>query len=467
MALKIFNTLSGEKESFVPLTPGQVRMYVCGVTVYDSAHVGHARSLTTFDVVYRYLKFSGYDVKFVRNFTDVDDKIIKKANDEKASCEIITNRYIEEYYRDSEALGLLRPSEEPRATSHIPEIIALIERLQSKGLAYSVDGDVYYEVACFKDYGKLSRKKIAELEAGSRVEVDERKKSPLDFALWKSSKPGEPMWDSPWGPGRPGWHVECSAMSTKYLGQPFDIHGGGTDLMFPHHENEIAQSEAAFDCPFARYWIHNGLLTVNGEKMSKSLGNYFTIQEILAEQDAAALRQWFLGSQYRSPMDFSKEGLEEAGRGTARIYETIDRIDHSIEGRTQTSPDPVLMDAFRQEMDDDFNTPRALALIFDEVRALNRLLDDKKLQGIESRGAALRMICDVLGLLHEGYADRKRERWLRTATIGREAIENMIAQRDKARKEKNWEEADRIRDQLQREGIMIEDTPGGTLWKVK
>jgi cysteinyl-tRNA synthetase len=467
MALKIFNTLSGEKESFVPLTPGQVRMYVCGVTVYDSAHVGHARSLATFDVVYRYLKFSGYDVKFVRNFTDVDDKIIKKANDEKVSCEVITNRYIEEYYRDSEALGLLRPSEEPRATAHIPEIIALIERLQSKGLAYSVDGDVYYEVAGFKDYGKLSRKKIAELEAGSRVEVDERKKSPLDFALWKSSKPGEPMWDSPWGPGRPGWHVECSAMSTKYLGQPFDIHGGGTDLMFPHHENEIAQSEAAFDCPFARYWIHNGLLTVNGEKMSKSLGNYFTIQEILAEQDAAALRQWFLGSQYRSPMDFSREGLEEAGRGTARIYETIDRVKHLVPGWTQAAADMVLMDAFRQEMDDDFNTPRALALIFDEVRALNRLLDDQKLQGIESRGAALRMICDVLGLLHDGYADRKRERWLRTATLGREAIENMIVQRDKARKEKDWEQADRIRDQLQREGIMIEDTPGGTLWKVK
>jgi cysteinyl-tRNA synthetase len=467
MSLRIFNTLSRIKESFVPLTPGQVRLYVCGVTVYDSAHIGHARSLATFDVIYRYLKFCGYDVKFVRNFTDVDDKIINKANEEKVSCEIITNRYIEEYYRDSEALGLLRPTEEPRATSHIPEIIALIERLQNKGLAYSIGGDVYYEVNRFKDYGKLSGKKIADLEAGARVEIDERKKSPLDFALWKSSKPGEPTWDSPWGPGRPGWHIECSAMSTKYLGQPFDIHGGGTDLMFPHHENEIAQSEGAFDCAFARYWIHNGLLTVNSEKMSKSLGNYFTVQEILEGQDAAALRQWFLGSQYRSPMDFSTEGLEEAGKATDRIYETLDRLNHSLTGRPQAVADSALMDSFRREMDDDFNTPRALALIFDEVRALNRLLDDKKLKGIESRGAALRMMCDTLGLLHEGYFDRKKERWLRKAPISREKIESTIAERDDARKAKEWEKADRIRDQLQKEGIVIEDTPGGTLWKVK
>jgi cysteinyl-tRNA synthetase len=467
MSLKIFNTLSGTRDNFVPLTPGQVRMYVCGVTVYDSAHVGHARSLATFDVIYRYLKFSGYDVKFVRNFTDIDDKIINKANEEKISWEAITNRYIEEYYRDSESLGLLRATEEPRATSHIPEIIALVKRLQSKGFAYSVDGDVYYEVNAFEGYGKLSGKKIAELEAGARVDVDDRKRSPLDFALWKSSKPGEPAWDSPWGPGRPGWHIECSAMSTKFLGQPFDIHGGGTDLMFPHHENEIAQSEAAFDCPFARYWIHNGLLTVNGEKMSKSLGNYFTVQEILEKQDAAALRQWFLGSQYRSPMDFSEEGLEEAGRATDRIYETLDRVDHSLKRATQAAPDAALVETFRQEMDDDFNTPRSLALVFDEVRALNRLLDDKKFEGVESRAAALHVMCDTLGLLHKGYFDRKKERWLRRATISRETIESRITERDEARRARNWEKADRIREQLQNQGIVIEDTPGGSLWKVK
>ena len=271
MALKISNTLSGEKETFVPLIEGEVRMYVCGVTVYDSSHIGHARSLLTFDVIYRYLRFLGYRVQFVRNFTDVDDKIIKKANDEHVGCETITNRYIEEFYRDSDALGLLRPGVEPRATLHIPEIIALIRQLESKNLAYRVDGDVYFAVERFAGYGKLARKKIDELEAGARVEVDERKKSPLDFALWKSSKLGEPTWDSPWGAGRPGWHIECSAMSTQYLGQPFDIHGGGRDLMFPHHENEIAQSEGAYGCQLARYWIHNGLLTVNGEKMSKSL----------------------------------------------------------------------------------------------------------------------------------------------------------------------------------------------------
>jgi len=466
MALKIFNTLSGEKEIFTPLTAGEVRMYVCGVTVYDSSHVGHARSLITFDVIFRYLKFSGHRVEFVRNFTDVDDKIINKANEEKVSCENITERFIEEYYRDGEMLGLLRPSVEPRATLHIPEIIALIQRLEAKELAYRVDGDVYFPVQAFAGYGKLARKKIEELEAGARVEVDERKKSPLDFALWKSSKPGEPTWESPWGPGRPGWHIECSAMSTKYLGQPFDIHGGGRDLMFPHHENEIAQSEGAFGQPLARYWIHNGLLTVNGEKMSKSLGNYFTIQEILEEHDPTALRHLFMGSHYRSPMDFSQEALAEAGRATERIQETLERLSAGA-AKPGISPDAELMDAFRREMDDDFNTPRALALVFDEARALNRLLDEKKSEGVAGRAAALRSICDTLGLLQPGYLDRKKQRWLRKGLVTVREIENLIAERAAARKEKNWAEADRIRKQLHDKGIVIEDTPGGTLWKVK
>ncbi len=466
MALKIFNTLSGEKEIFTPLTAGEVRMYVCGVTVYDSSHVGHARSLITFDAIFRYLKFSGYRVEFVRNFTDVDDKIINKANDEKIGWEKIAERYIEEYYRDGEMLGLLRPAVEPRATLHIPEIIALIQRLEAKELAYRVDGDVYFPVERFAGYGKLSGKKIEELEAGARVEVDERKKSPLDFALWKSSKPGEPTWDSPWGPGRPGWHIECSAMSTKYLGQPFDIHGGGRDLMFPHHENEIAQSEGAFGQPLARYWIHNGLLTVNGEKMSKSLGNYFTIQEILEEHDPTALRHLFMGSHYRSPMDFSQEALAEAGRATERIQETLDRLSAGA-AKPGISPDAELMDAFRREMDDDFNTPRALALVFDEARAQNRLLDEKKSEGVAARAAALRSICDTLGLLQPGYLDRKKQRWLRKGLVTAREIENLIAERAAARKEKNWAEADRIRKQLHDKGIVIEDSPGGTLWKVK
>lgn len=465
MALRIFNTLSDEKELFSPLTPGKVRMYVCGITPYDSAHLGHCRFLLTFDVVYRYLRFAGFDVSYARNFTDVDDKIIKRANEEKVTCQTITDRYIAEFTGDSEALGLLTPTVEPRATQHIAEIIEIVRRLEAKGLAYTVDGDVYYSVAGFDGYGKLSRKKIDELEAGARIEVDERKRSPLDFALWKSSKPGEPSWESPWGQGRPGWHIECSAMSTKYLGQPFDIHGGGRDLIFPHHENEIAQSEGASGEPLARYWLHNGFLNINQEKMSKSLGNFFTIRDILTEFDAAALRHYFLSSHYRSPMDFSKDGLEEAGRASDRIHETVDRIGRAV--RSAGDADSALMESFRQEMDDDFNTPKALALIFDEVRALNRLLDEKKARGLERRAAALRDMCATLGLLYEGYFERKKKRWLIRSEISRETIETQIALREQARKNKNWSEADRIRGELQVLGVWLEDTPEGAVWKVK
>ena len=470
MSLKIFNTLSGEKEDFVPLTPGEVRMYVCGVTVYDSSHIGHARSLLTFDTIYRYLKFSGYRVQFVRNFTDVDDKIIKKANDQNSSCDTITDCYIEEFHRDAESLGLLAPSLEPRATLHIAEIIELIQKLEERQLAYRVDGDVFFSVSGFPEYGKLSRKRIDELEAGARVEIDERKKSPLDFALWKSSKDGEPSWESPWGPGRPGWHIECSAMSSKYLGQPFDIHGGGRDLMFPHHENEIAQSEGAFGLPLARYWMHNGLLTVNGEKMSKSLGNYFTIEEILQEHDPVAVRQLFLSSHYRSPGDFSKETLQEAGRAAERIYETIERIACSGINRQNTLADASLMSSFCQEMDDDFNTPRALALIFDEVRSLNRLLDAKQNDGITERASALEIMCEALGLLRDGpeaFFSRKKARWLRQQGFAEKEVHKAIAARDEARMNKDWREADRIRNELLAKGIVVEDTRGGTTWKVR
>jgi cysteinyl-tRNA synthetase len=470
MSLKIFNTLSGEKEDFEPLTPGEVRMYVCGVTVYDSSHVGHARSLLTFDTIYRYLRFSGYRVQLVRNFTDVDDKIIKKARDEKSSCETITDHYIEEFHRDAESLGLLAPTLEPRATLHIVEIIELILRLEDQQLAYRADNDVFFSVPKFPGYGKLSRKRIDELEAGARVEIDERKRSPLDFALWKSSKPGEPSWESPWGPGRPGWHVECSAMSTKYLGQPFDIHGGGRDLMFPHHENEIAQSEGAFGLPLARYWMHNGLLTVNGEKMSKSLGNYFTIQEILQEHDAAALRQLFLASHYRSPSDFSIEALHEAGRAADRIYETIERVARTGAVQQNSSADGSLLSSFRQEMDDDFNTPRALALIFDEVRSLNRLLDAKTNDGVAERALALETMCDALGLLQDApdaFFNRKKARWLRQQDSTDEDVQKAITARNRARMDKNWHEADRIRNELLAKGIVLEDSPAGTIWKVR
>ncbi len=470
MSLQIFNTLSGNKEEFIPLKAGEVRMYVCGVTVYDSCHIGHARALLTFDVVYRYLKFLGYRVTFVRNFTDVDDKIIQRAREQGTTAEVIAKKYIEEFYRDSAALGLFPPSQEPRATEHIPDIIVLISRLEQKGLAYRVNGDVFFSVERFPGYGKLSRRRTEELEAGARVEIDERKKSPLDFALWKSAKEGEPFWESPWGRGRPGWHIECSAMSTKYLGQPFDIHGGGRDLVFPHHENEIAQSEAAFDSPLARYWIHNELLQINQQKMSKSLGNFYTIREILERYDAAALRQFFLTSHFRSPIDFTEQGLEEAAKGLDRIYETIDRIERLLPTGNSAKPDPSLLDTFSQEMDDDFNTPRAIAFIFEEIRSLNRMLDQGKSEGIGSRGLALKMMVEVLGLLQESpetFFSKRKERWLKEQGFSSEAIEELIRKRERARKEKKWQEADRIRAELQEKGITLEDAPGGTVWKVR
>ena len=466
MSLKIFNTLRNEKEPFVPIIPGKVRMYVCGVTPYDSAHLGHCRFLLTFDVIYRYLLFSGFDVTYARNFTDVDDKIIKRANDEQTACSAITARYIAEFHRDSEELGLLPPTIEPRATEHIAEIIDVIKKLEANGLGYRVDDDVFYSVSGFPGYGKLSRKKIDELESGARVEIDERKRSPLDFALWKSSKPGEPAWESPWGPGRPGWHIECSAMSTKYLDQPFDIHGGGRDLIFPHHENEIAQSEGAYEKALARYWIHNGFLNINQEKMSKSLGNFFTIREILGNFDRVALRHFFLASHYRSPLDFSTEALEEAGIAAERILETADRAAQLLEGST-APPDDELMNSFREEMDDDFNTPRALALLFDEARALNRLFDSRKHKGLEKRIAAFRAICGTLGLTQPGYFERKKQRWLKKGILTASEVEMLISRRHLCRQQKNWAEADRIRDELQSKGIIIEDLPGGTVWKVK
>src|ERR1051326_273165 len=440
MSLHVFNTLSGKKDTFAPLKEGEARIYVCGVTVYDSSHIGHARSLLTFDVAYRYLVFLGYRVFFVRNFTDVDDKIIQRARDENSTAEAVAGKYIKEFQDDSRALGLLPPTHEPKATEHIAEIVALIRRLEEKGAAY-------------------------------RVEVDERKKAPMDFALWKSSKPGEPVWDSPWGKGRPGWHIECSAMSTKYLGQPFDIHGGGRDLIFPHHENEIAQSEAAYDLPLARMWMHNGFLNINHEKMSKSLGNILSVRDILARHEPAALRHYMLSSHYRSPMDFSEQGLEEAEKAIERVIETIARFEETVPGKSSTPADPALLDDFRKEMDDDFNTPRALALIFDEVRALNRLMDEGRAAELEPRVAALKPAASALGLLQEApaaFLARKKERWLKAKkTISRKEIEEWIERRNQARVKKDWSEADRIRAELFAKGIVLEDSSGGTIWKVK
>ncbi len=481
--MRVFNTLSGKKEDFHPLEPGGVRMYVCGVTVYDYCHVGHARSTVVFDVISRYLKYRGYNVVMVRNFTDIDDKIIKRAKEEGVSWEEIARRYTEEYYRDMDALGVSRADYEPRATEHINEMIEMIEGLIKKGYAYVVDGNVYFEVNKFKDYGKLSKRSKEEMLAGARVEVDERKKNPLDFALWKASKEGEPAWPSPWGPGRPGWHIECSVMSMKHLGETFDIHGGGADLIFPHHENEIAQSEAYTGKPFVRYWIHNGFITVSKEKMSKSLGNFFTIREVLKQFDPEVLRAFLLSTHYRSPVEFSYEHLLETEASVDRFYTTVMRTEQYLEHIKEDQPDTEdkqmeetierLRERFEEAMDDDFNTALALGHIYEFLRELNRFLDrrpqGKKTVALLKR--ALEVLKDVTSVLN--LFQRTPYQWqvslLEKKGIGLtvEEIEEKIRQRQEARKRRDWGLADSIRDELQRKGIILEDTRFRTLWRVK
>ncbi len=470
MALRFHNTLTGKAEEFVPLTPGEARMYVCGVTVYDRSHIGHARALVAFDVIYRYLKFSGYEVTFVRNFTDVDDKIINRANERGISAEELTETYIQDFNNDMQALRCLPPTHEPRATQHIPAMLALIQELEAKHLAYAVDGDVYYAVDRFAAYGKLAHRRLEDMAAGARIEVDTRKRHPMDFALWKSSKPGEPAWDSPWGKGRPGWHIECSAMSSKYLGQPFDIHGGGADLIFPHHENEIAQSEGAKGCALARYWLHNGMVTVEREKMSKSLGNFLTIEAALSKVSTPeVLRQVLLSSHYRMALDFSTQKLAEAEKGLGRIYETLARADAAT-GADNSEDQSAHINRFREAMDDDCNTPRALGVIFDGVRELNRALDAGQLQTVAQFRRDLTTIGNVLGLLEESpaqFVDSQKQTGLAEASFTPEAIEALITERAAARKEKNFQRADEIRAQLDEQGILLKDGPTGTTWTVK
>ena len=492
MTIRIYNTLSNQKEPFEPLEPGRVYMYVCGITAYDLCHVGHARSAIVFDVIYRYLQYRGFAVVCVRNFTDVDDKIIKRAQEEGTNSHAIAERYIEAFYADMDQLGVARPNYEPRATQFIPEMIELIEILIDKEYAYEVEGDVYFAVEKFSGYGKLSKRKLDEMIAGARVAVEARKKNPMDFALWKASKPGEPAWPSPWGQGRPGWHIECSAMSTKYLGSTFDIHGGGKDLIFPHHENEIAQSEAAFGKIFARYWVHNGFVNINQEKMSKSLGNFFTIREVYERYQPEVLRLFLVASHYRSPVDFSPESMAEAERGLERFYNTIEQVSELVGelpslGQLPTSEDPEFnslrdkIDSvsarFQDDMDDDFNTAAALGQLFDLCRALNRFQDsrprkptpeEKKLlaQGVHR----LLECANVLGLLQRSPAEFFREQRrmsLSILGIGQEEVEGLIAARAQARKEKDWVRADEIRDKLAEMSIILEDKPEGTRWRVK
>ncbi len=469
MPLSITNTMSGRKEPFVPLKEGAVNMYVCGVTVYDRCHIGHARALLTFDVIYRYLRFLGFDTRFVRNFTDVDDKIINRASEEGIVSGELAQRYIDEFHHDADALGLLQPTLEPRATEHIPEMIAIIASLVEQGNAYEVGGDVYFAVQSFGEYGKLSGRSLEEMMAGARIDVDDRKRHAMDFALWKASKEGEPFWDSPWGRGRPGWHIECSAMSTKYLGQPFDIHGGGQDLVFPHNENEIAQSECAAGAPFARYWIHNGFVQLAREKMSKSVGNILSIREMLERYDAATLRLYMLTTHYRNPIEFSEEPLGEAQRSVARIYETASRGDRVLGPSPNGDVDQGPVEEFRREMDDDFNTPRALAVVFEELRAVNRLLDRGETRALAVRCNALRTMTGVLGLMQappERFLEDRRKAGLARRALSEDEVRALIEERNRAREVKDWQQADDIREALKEKGVLLKDGPSGTTWEL-
>ncbi len=469
--LKVHNTISGKLETFEPIHAGRVGMYVCGVTVYDRSHIGHARALVAFDVIYRYLKFSGYEVKFVRNLTDVDDKIIKRAQDRGVAALQLSEENIAAFDEDMRLLRCQRPDLEPKATEHIGEMIELIGELEAKGLAYEAGGDVYFAVDLLPDYGKLSHRRLDEMMAGSRVEVDERKRHPMDFVLWKASKPGEPQWDSPWGPGRPGWHIECSAMCSKYLGQPFDIHGGGNDLVFPHHENEIAQSEGAKGCMLARYWLHNGMVNLGTEKMSKSLGNFMTVHECAAEFGGEALRYLVLGTHYRGPLDFSKERLREQKRVLDRIYETLARADEALSTAAAPADAAVseaILASFREGMDDDFNTSRALATLHEALRAMNRHLDAEEWSAAAGCREGLRRIGEVLGIGQQDaatYLDQQKQHGLASGDLAAEQIEALIAERLEARRGRNFARADEIRDSLKEQGIILEDSPSGTTWK--
>jgi len=473
MTISLFNTLTRKKEKFIPLQEGKVGMYVCGPTVYDSCHIGHARSAIVFDVINRYFKASGYEVTYVRNFTDVDDKIINRANQLGIQSHEVSEKYILEFYEDMDALHVQRPTYEPYATKHIDNIIQLVETLIRKKFAYEIDGDVYFKVESFADYGKLSGRKLEDMEAGARVDVDKRKENPFDFALWKSAKPGEPSWDSPWGAGRPGWHIECSAMSSKYLGEHFDIHGGGKDLIFPHHENEIAQSEAAFDKPFSTYWVHNGFVNIDSEKMSKSLGNFMMIKDALKRYHPEAIRLFLLSSHYRSPIDLTEQSMEEASQGVDKIYSLMDRLDKAELKPSQTRTGEYWK-KFSEAMDDDFNTARGIGVLFDAIRVTNRMLDEAPdthaaMDTITSARVDIQKMGEILGILHENpenYFKTKKTAAIKEEAIDAIQVEEMIQARKNARKEKDWAKADQIRLELEKMNIIIEDRPDGTIWKI-
>ncbi|MDZ4315782.1 MAG: cysteine--tRNA ligase [Azonexus sp.] len=454
--LKIYNSLKREKQLFVPIEPNKVRMYVCGMTVYDYCHLGHARVMVVFDMAYRWLKASGYDVTYVRNITDIDDKIIRRAAESGETIQQLTNRFIAFMHEDADALGVLRPDFEPRATEFVPEMLDLISQLEAKGLAYQAsDGDVNYAVRKFDGYGKLSGKSLDDLRAGERVEVDSAKQDPLDFVLWKHAKPGEPAWQSPWGEGRPGWHIECSAMSSKLLGQHFDIHGGGQDLQFPHHENEIAQSEGAHQCTFVNYWMHNGFVRVDNEKMSKSLGNFFTIREVLGRYDAEVVRYFILRAHYRSPLNYSDAHLDDAKRSLDSLYFALRDVPPAAAVDIDWGND--FATRFRAALNEDFDSHGAIAVLFELAGEVNR-------QRSNELAALLKALGGVIGLL-----EREPMAYLQggagVAGLNEVAIEQMIVQRTAAKNAKNFAEADRIRDELKAAGIVLDDSPQGSSWR--
>ncbi|MCX7695351.1 MAG: cysteine--tRNA ligase [Caloramator sp.] len=463
--MKVFNTMTRQKEDFVTVEPGVVKMYVCGPTVYNFFHIGNARTFIVFDTIRRYLEYRGYQVKFIQNFTDIDDKMIKRANEEGVTVKDVAEKYINEYYKDADALNLKRATVNPRATEYINEIIKFVKDLEDKGFAYAVDGDVYFDTTKFKEYGKLSHQSIEDLEAGARIEVDERKRNPMDFALWKAKKEGEPAWESPWGEGRPGWHIECSTMACSLLGETIDIHGGGADLVFPHHENEIAQSEARNGKPFARYWMHAAYLNVNNQKMSKSLNNFFTAREILEKYDAEVIRMFMLSGHYRNPINFSLDLLEQAKAGLERIYNSIANLEHVIEvsnydtikeeEKAFSSKLDEYKNRFIEVMDDDFNTADAISVIFDMVRDINSNINLESSKEIAKKALNLiRELGSPLAILQKNTKESLDEE-----------IEKLIEERQKARKEKNFALADKIRDDLKARGIILEDTPQGVRWK--
>ena len=493
MSIRIYNTLTHKKELLKPIETDHVKLYVCGITAYDYCHIGHARSSLAFDMIVKYLRYRNYKVTFVRNFTDIDDKIINRAQEQNTTSEELANRFIDEFYIDMDFLGLERPDIEPKATEHIPEMISLIATLIEKDKAYEVDGDVYYSVSDFEEYGKLSGRILEDMQAGARISINEKKKNPMDFVLWKSSKPGEPTWDSPWGPGRPGWHTECSAMSKKYLGETFDIHGGGKDLIFPHHENEIAQSEAANDAPFVNMWVHHGFVTVRNEeteeaeKMSKSLGNFLTIRELSKKFHPEVLKLFVFSTQYRNPLEYSDQAMQDAGTGLSRLYECVAHF-HNLEQNENPSAVSVMTDKekskltsleqrFRQAMDNDFNSAQAIGHLFEAAKIINKIVgklsasqsvDDLRL--LESSVTKLVELAQIMGILTMDPRDflaQQKQSILDELEIDEQTINHLIAKRFTARQEKNWQLSDQIRDQLLSHNIELKDGPEGTRWSVK